>query len=587
MILNFIVILFILVTALTWGSKARGYGLFSAFLAFACTLVAGAVAFGLWEVVAGAMLSAGKDNSSFLGQMLQDTAWGLGLLLPFMVTLLVLRLAVDSIVKSNLDASETTNMIGGMAFGALSAALTAGIFVLAAGYTRLPPRLLGYEPIADKNGNLIYEKRLWVPVDTLTVGLYERLSTGAFRNATPLAVVRPAAAEGAGMQRMTYKGQTRSAILPEQFEIVGEYRIEGPVDALRGDDFLPARPQSVAYPDESAPPNGSVLYGFIVRLDAGAKEKGGNIIVTPGQVRLISERAGEPSLALHPIAVVAKPEPGSPHALYRFRFDARESSIASGAGESEALFAFEFLVPPGATPSYLLVKNARATVPGQPRQFATPLARDDAVRSQSIFESAGAGGGPLDTSGSQRIALDESGTHPDIQSNTFLPNNRAFNKTIRGNINLNDDNQIIAGENVFERASLEERGIDRNLRVDKFSETRDTSVIQVRLSEGGDRSVFGRVVEAALTDQRVTLVDENGNRYDPIGFYYDDGSLVTIRFTPDRPIRTIGDAPTLSRTARNQSLTLVFRPTKGVKIVGFAIGDREVLNFRPNGITLR
>lgn len=587
MILNFVVILFIVITALTWGSKARGYGLFSGFLALVCTVVAGAIAFGLWEVVAGALLNAGKDNSSFFGQLLQDTAWGLGLLLPFMVSLVVLRLAVDSLVKSNLDASETTNMIGGMAFGAVSAALTAGIFVLAAGYTRLPPRLLGYEPIADKNGNLIYEKQLWVPVDRLTASLYERLSTGAFRNATPLAVARPAAAEGAGMQRMTYKGQTRSAILPEQFEVVGRYKIEGPVEALRGDDFLPARPQAVAFPDESAPPNGSVLYGFIVRLDAGAKEKGGNIIVTPGQVRLISERKGQPSLALHPIAVIAKPEPGSAHPLYRFRFDSRESSIASGAGESEAVFAFEFLVPPGATPSYLLVKNARAPLPSEARQFPNTLARDDAVRSQSIFSSVGAGGGPLDTSGSQRVALDSNGTHPDIQVNTFFPNNRAFNKTIRGSINLDDENQIIAGENVFERASLEERGIDRNLRVDRFSETKDTKVIQIRLSERGERSVFGRVVEAAQTDQRVSLVDEQGNRYDPIGFYYDDGSLVTIRFSPDRPVRTIADAPTLSRTARDQSLTLVFRPTKGSKIVGFAIGDQEVLNFRPAGITLR
>lgn len=587
MILNAIVILFIIVTALTWGSKARGYGLFSAFLAFVCTIVAGAVAFGLWETVANALLSAGRDNSSFLGQLLQDTAWGLGLLLPFLVSLVVLRLAVDSLVKSNLDASETTNMVGGMAFGALSALIAAGVFVLAAGYTRLPPRMLGYEPIVDKNGNLIYEKRLWVPVDTLTVALYERLSTGAFETATPLAVARPDAAEGAGMQRMTYKGETRTALLPDQFEIVGRYKVEGSLEALRSDDFLPGRAQTVALSDESAPAEGSTLHGLIVRLNAGAKEKGGNIIVTPGQVRLIATREDGESAAVHPIAVVAKPEPGSPYALYRFRFDAREASIASGAGESEAVFAFEFLVPPGATPEYLLLKNARERITGEARAFPTTLARDDAVRNQSIFEAAGAGGGPLDTSGSQRVAVDERGGHPDVQQTTFFPNNRAFNKTIRGGLNLNDDNKVIAGENTFERAALEERGIDRNLRVDSFAETNDTKIIQLRLAEQGNRSVFGRVIEAAQTDQRVTLVDDKGNRYDPIGFYYDDGELVTIRFTPDRPIRTIGDAPTLSRTAREQSLTFVFRPTRGVKIVGVAIGDQEVLNFRPAGFTLR
>ncbi|HBS28619.1 MAG TPA: hypothetical protein DEB06_04010 [Phycisphaerales bacterium] len=593
MFLNALVIVFILVSALLWGGKARGYGLFSAFLAFACAIVAGAIAFGLWEVVAGALLNAGRDNSSFVGGLLQDTAWGLGLLLPYLASLIVLRLIVDSLVKGNLDFSETTNMAGGIVFGGAAAFISAGVFVVAAGYTRLPPRLLGYQPIADSNGNLVYESKLWVPVDGLTVSLYERLSVGALRNGTPLARVRPAAAEGAGMQRMTFKGQTRSALLPEQFKVVGRYTVEANLEQLLQDDFNPGRTQLVVGRDgRTPPPAGSRLLGVVVNLDAGAKEKGGNIIVTPGQVRLVVAMPSGEATTVHPFAVIAKPDAGSNLPLFRFRFDTRESSIASGAGESSAVFGFEFLVPPGGTPSYLLLKNARAplndgSVPES--TFPTTLARDDAVRNQSIFRSFGAGGGasPLDTSGSRRIAVNEAGSVANLSPQGVFPGNRAFNKTVRGGLNVNDDNRVIAGEVTLARAVFEERGLDRNLRVDTFAETPDTRVVIVDLSEAGNRTLFGRAVEAAQTSEGVALVDEAGNRYEPVGFLYDDGSLVTIRFSPDRPLRTIGDAPTLSRTARDQSLHLVFRPTRGVKLVGFAIGNREVYNFRPEGVTLR
>ena len=51
---------------------------------------------------------------------------------------------------------------------------------------RLPPALLGYAPVVQENGNLVYKKRLWIPADSITVGLYERLSMGAFSTPTPL-----------------------------------------------------------------------------------------------------------------------------------------------------------------------------------------------------------------------------------------------------------------------------------------------------------------------------------------------------------------------------------------------------------------
>lgn len=595
MILNLLVILFIVISALMWASKARGYGMFSGFLAAACTVVAGGIGFALWEITAGLFLRLGSDNSTFLGGMMQDTAWGLGLLVPFLGSLLVLRLAVDTLVPKNLEFSETANFVGGAAFGAIAAALAAGIFVVAASHTRLPPRLLGYEPIEDQNGSLVYERGLWVPVDRLTIGLYEHLSRNALGTSTSLARLRPDAHVAGGMQRITFRGQTRTTLVPDQFRVVGRYRVAGELQSLLQDDFLPGRTQTVLTPDGAAAQAGSSMVGFVIRFDAGAKERGGNIIVTPGQVRLVVENAEGEVRAMHPVAAVAKPEPGGPFPLYRFRFDAREASISSGAGESEAVFAFEFLVPPGYSPMQLIVKNVRVPVGPDSglaeREFARPLARDNAVRSQEIFTGFGAGAGsqPLDRSGSQRVAVrpTEGGAQPDIVVSQTLPDGMFFNRGNRRSLLVSGENRVQGGQATFDKAVFEERTIDRNLRVDSFESTQDTAIVQVTLARTGARSVFGRAVETAESVLPVVLVDSNGNRYEPVGFVYNDGQEVTIRFTPDRPIRALSEAPQLSRTAREQSLTLIYRPTRGVKLAAFALGNREVANFGPDGLDVR
>ncbi len=590
MILNLIVGIACVFIAILWSGKGKGYGMFSAFLALVCTVAAGGIAFAAWEpVVYGLIFPMAKDNSTFLGEFLQDTAWTLGLLGPFLVALVALRLAVDTLVPRNLQFGETANFGGGLVFGAMSAVIVMGIVVISLGFLRLPQEVFGYRPIVERQGQPVYGSSLWVPVDRITAALYEHLSRGSFATRTPLAHYQPAVHEQAGMARMTYKDKARTVMLPGDFEVQGKYIVNGALDDLRVDSFNSlTKKQEVFYPDGSTPPAGSTLQGIVVTFRSGAKEKNGNIIVTPGQVRLICTGEGGEVRVMHPIAAVAPPEAGA-LALFRFRFDASEIFIASVGGGSDATFGFEFLVPPGMTPSQLLIKNTRADVSElKERTFASRDERDKSVRDQSIFSGFGArvagSAAALDTSESTTASRGSSGEFEGVEVHAHLPESWAFNAQFRGGLTLNDNNDIVDGEHRIEKDKLKTVGLDRSLRVDKFLEGRDTGIVKLTLSRAGTRTLYGRKIEAADQSLAPLLVDSKGIMYEPIGFVYDDGPMVQIRFTPGRPIRALSELPALSRAKREQTLYLIFRPTKGASITSFALGNKEIAKY-PGGFT--
>ncbi|MDI1290704.1 MAG: hypothetical protein PSX37_12235, partial [bacterium] len=81
--LSLIAIAIMLLTAYIWLTR----GFFSAFLHMICVVLAGGIAFAVWEPFAYLLLDKGR--------FLESTAWCLGLALPFTAALLVLRLICD------------------------------------------------------------------------------------------------------------------------------------------------------------------------------------------------------------------------------------------------------------------------------------------------------------------------------------------------------------------------------------------------------------------------------------------------------------------------------------------------------------
>lgn len=598
MILNVLVILLLIAITLLWGMRGKGRGLFSSFLAFLCIVVAGAVAFGLWETLV----------YKFLLDMNEDMAWGLGLLIPFGVTLLIARVITDLAVPKNLDFGDVENFAGGAAFGLASGVITVGILVLSLSYFRMGPALLGYAPVEDKNGNLVYEGSLWVPVDKLTVAFYEHVSNGAFSTPTPLGRRMPALYEQAALQRMAYADKeghiARHSIKGDQFEIRGRYQSDpasaaslAVFETLDATGARVAKNQTVL-DSRGEPVSGNVrLEGFLIEFKAGAGEKSGQFVVGPGQVRLIvAEPNGDVSTHT-PFSIIATPEAGSQ--MHRFPINANELFLPSVGGASTSYFSFEFLVPAQSTVQDLVVKNYRvpaSRLPAPAASFKTAEARDDALRQGSLFESLGVTVGGLaekdiDRSQSVSIGRGSRGDFDELTNNNLLPEGWVVATTTGTKgldiVDKDKDRFVGGGQGTFTEDELRQKGLDRNLRVDRFLTKRDTSFVQVQIKSNGKATKLGLAVQASSASGPPRLIDSKNRTYEAIGWVYGDSGTVNIRFTPGDPLESLSELPSaLSDTKRDQTLYLLFQPTTGVKIEGFLLGNTQIASFS-GGLEIR
>ena len=585
MLLNAVVALSFVLVTLFWGMRGKGRGMFSSLVTLACVVCAGAVAFAAWEPLA---------TNVFLG-LSEGMAWGLALLAPFLVSVVVFRLLAETLVPRDIKVGDIGNFVGGAAFGAGTATISIGIIVISIGFFRFGPSMLGYEAIDDDSGSPVYANKLWVPVDRFTAAFYESLSLGSFATATPLAARAPDVHVQSAMSREVYADSdntARNGIQPDQFRVLGRYRV-GPRSAQ---EQIGSSSQKVFTPDGEAVLGSATVEGVVVEFASGAGESKGQIVVGPGQVRLVCEDGDGRGHAVHPFAIIAEPEAGAA-GIRRFPVDTAGLFIPSvGAGSAKA-FGFEFLVPDGWTPTDVLVKNARAELDGDLAEpslvYGDTAERDRAIASAEVFSSLGAsvGGaviGDLDTSGSRAVQAGQRGRFEIIAVDARLPQGWVLNRTTgTGGLDTRESN-IVRGEGQFPIEQLTGRGIDANLRVSQFDSRRDTSVVRVELATDGAMSLLGRAVERAESVLPPLLIDSQNRRYEAIGFIYSDGKTVSIRYTPDRPIRGLSELPErLSASKRDQTAYLLFQPTDGVTITAFVIGSKQVASFEPDGVEVR
>ena len=101
-LLNIIIIVLLLACVAMWAT----YGFFSAFLQLIIVIVAGTLAYAMWEPV----------SYMLLGRM-PAYAHGIGLLAPFAILLIVIRTVFDKLCKKNVHMPRIADQIGGGACG--------------------------------------------------------------------------------------------------------------------------------------------------------------------------------------------------------------------------------------------------------------------------------------------------------------------------------------------------------------------------------------------------------------------------------------------------------------------------------------
>lgn len=582
--MNILAIVVIAGIAYLWMTR----GFFSAVLHMCCTLVAGAIAFGLWEPLS-LMIIDKSPQTGFL-TVIRDSAWSIGLIMPFAISLAILRPVVDKALPLNAQTESLANYIGGGLCGVVAGVITAGVVVMGVGMLRLDSNLWGYQSVrVGGRGSIERAGKLIVPVDRIVAGLYGKLSETSLSTSEPLAKWYPDLADVPATLRMTSgDGKDRNTLSPKHVNVYSRYtlgkdRASGSLSDLLRDSWNPGAAQMVFDPNGEAYPPGSHIEGFVVQLEPGAREKHGAIVVGNAQVRLLIENASNPEdlehRTLFPISVGTRA--AADRVMYgRFRLDSQIYIASAGAG-ADTRMAFEFVIPPGFEPLALYVKNARIKPTPVVHAYASAEERDQGILNGSVFGTDVLPPTPTGPTGVVPPGTTVLQPH-EVGLNISSSLGKTIQKGQERGLDL-DGQVIIDGEATFAPNELKRSGeVASALRVDTFLTTADTAIVQIDVGASSAQSILGKTKALAEAVMPPFIVDTTGTRYQAIGYVYEDREIVKIRFTPGNPIRGLTELPErLTRSRTDQKCTLIFRVNVGSSVNKFMLGEETVNEFGP------
>lgn len=573
------------VIAYIWSAR----GLWSAFLHMLCVILAGALAFAVWEPGALFLLSQSGGGEGWLS----DNAWGLSLALSFVVFLVILRVICDQVVPFNLDMPSMVNIVGGLGCGLVAGLISAGILALSVGYMRMPTELLGHQAVTyDAKGQLIRTESLIVPADRLTAWFYSTLSNSSLLppSGESLGRRRPQLADEGWMLRTNFgEGKSRNTTSQDSFEVISRYTVtpSSNPDQIITDSFEPGK-QDVTYPDGTrATPSQSALEGFIIRFKSLAKEGSGRVILGPGQLRLVVQTDPNDLLSTKAIQAMAliSQATGDKPTLGRWRFNAKDVFISSSPGRDDAPVAIEFMVPRGSKPVALYLKGTPVNVSGlaAARNFTTVADRDKAIQDRSIAPSQAAVA--MNRAEAVRIRYNSQDATAPIRLSDGIPYGIVLQKDLVKGLELDERNRVSGGElSKFTASDIKaaQGVIEQTLRVSRMSVPDESVIVQVVVDSKNAQFGFLSPVAANIEGAPV-LVDDNGQSYSAVGYLYRTTDQTWLYYNLQGPIKTLGDRemPTITRSQPDQQLTLMFLVPKGIKIKEFAVGDKVLAEFAP------
>jgi len=599
------------VTAYIWCIR----GFFSALIHMVCVIAAAAIAFGVWEPVAYLLINNAPERG--FGSSLPDVAWGLGLALPFAITLALLRAGVDKLLPANAQCEPPVDYVGGAVCGVVSGLISAGVLVISLNLIRAEPDFMGYQSVGFTTGvgrGSIERTPGAFPapwVDRLTAGLFSHLSLTTFRTAEPLARWHPEFDTFPGSMRLTYEGRSRFTLRPDAFKLGSYYVVGDPqrpqkLADLMVDDWSEGVVQKASSLDGKAIGQGATppetedepdftqgyLAGFIVNFNSKAKEKPGQVVIGNGQVRLVVQRDDDDdnTVALHPVAVVTNIDDPTKKAFAHFRYNADNTYTASVGGAADAVMGFEFPVPAHYRPLALYVKGVRVDLTERFEKptviYSDPTQRDEAIKNGQMASMTDVG--PiLDANGKPVEAPPQANFQvPLIQvSNTLGFTLQKGQETGLEVVPENRGYSVQSGEQTFRLNSLKGLGVvDPKLKIDRFSSRADTSIVKVSVTPKYRDAEFNKLFEMADRNAEPILLDRNGTRYAAAGWLFRDSSVVKIRYDQGHPVQRLGEAPAVSRSSADKELTLIFVVSAGVEITEFKIGDVTLGDVSKNPI---
>lgn len=528
-VFNIVIVALVLLVGYWWANQ----GVFSALLHLLCVIVAGALAFAFWEPITVGFLLRGSNFDVF--------AWGVTLVVFFVVALFILRLATNRLIPANLNLPHWANLIFGFPLGLAAGVLSIGIAVIGSGFIQSQSVILGYSGVmrTQANAGVISHDgaAMWLPVHKWTVDFYSWLSVTSMSTSQPMRHYYPALdRQAVSTIRDSYKdGRGQVTLRPSA-----------------------ARVNWVALCEEQ----GFQKCAISVTFNSQALDFGEQLTLSSSQVRLVGPATGKQKpVVAHPVQWTQAVQGG---VVGTFRFDDRSHYITSISGQESADVVIEFDWTAG-SPRFIQIKGTR---------FGDPLPATELVGRSEFMSRAGtpttsAVAAPADSGGGGRFGPD------DIVVNNGIRPISASGNTLRG-VSLDGNRMITGGDATWVKGGIRPA---RNLRIVGIQEPANARIVQVIVSRGTPGDVFDPSVRARVSGEfTLKLVDSAGSTYTPIGFLHrlSNGNARIVLDRGNR-IKTVNHPkfPNLPSSGREQ-LRLLFLVTEGVTIERFMLGDATV-----------
>ncbi len=518
LLLNLAIIGLVALIAYWWANQ----GLLSALLHMICVIAAGAIAFAVWEPATIAILNGGAFD---------NYAWGVVLVGSFAVSLFVLRVIADRLAPGAAQLPQWANLGFGGMLGAVAGVLTVGICLIGTGFIQSHSEIMGYRGFGrDANTQASIGPvgtPMYLPVATLTAQFYGFLSVGSFHpdiSGGPLREYNPEVDRLACLVRDSFEnGKGQLALSPDSATVTKVQQ-------------------------------GNGIVAVQLKLRAQAMDFGGQLTLSSSQVRLIGwPKSGEDPDIYYPVAWQQETMQGN--GLYRFDDISHYASSVPGRKDADITLAFE--TPDDFRPRFLQVRGTRLTTPDVEQvdipAYLVQLVRGQDLTPEQILAARPPAGYPLDN---------VIGITPKIGRLNLSANGLPTSMDVK-------ENWLISGTLI-----VPWRGgtVSQGLRIKGVYADPDTFIVQIAINRESPASIF-ELVSAVGGDASMYLVDTDGNKYPPIGYWMDEGTgKVRIVLSPESPIRSIGELPPLA-TSGGKNMSLIFQITEAVTLREFLLGD--------------
>ena len=567
-ITNIVIIVFVL--AMIYMGTVQG--LFSSFLHLIVVIAAGSLAFAVWEPLAVKLLL--KYVPLF--------AWTLGLLVPFGLLLLILRMVSDKLVPGNAQFPGIVNLIGGIVCGGLSGLLTAGIVVIGIGFLPIGPDLGGYQPYSVGAGGVIQDtgSKLWIPATSVANKFFSGLSNGAFATRTPMAEYKPDLDLQMSLNRVRPENVSTIAS-PEAVDVSAVYitdtsALADIIDPALADELGAKLNQSgaklVVVDTEWSTVKGTVDGDRALRLPSA-------------QVRLIAtpNGAGDHDVELLGPVGFSKPKGD---AREFFLYDSESQMAFSSAPDTT--FGFVFIVPANLQPLAPQIRLLRLDMPDE---AAIITGADEVLAAVGLPpepepETADQGGDeqPSTATGTTGVS-DSSGIRAGsyvlaVEETNKLPVTASKN-SISGisYTDTNDGAMITSGSDGAARKPGQRVGA-RN-KIIGFDVSPYYAMIRVEVIGDQNTSLFGSGISSAAAINPIFLEDSEGNKWFIAAWVWlKEDKTQEIHYDDFKFVKSAKQM-NISRMDKQDKFYLYFLVKKPATLVRYSIGDVSSQEFEP------